>query len=128
MKKRILSLAMVAMLMISLCAMLTACGGSNDGLAGTKWTLSGGEMAGVEVTAEQLQAALGDCTMEFKSGGKVSLVAAGQTSEGTYTVDGDTIKMTDDSGAEIDIAKSGDTLTMTQDFSGSAITMTFKKQ
>ncbi len=128
MKKRILPLAMVAVLLIACCSMLVACDGDGDGLSGTKWVLSGGEMSGITVTAEQLKASLGECVIEFKSGGKASLTLGDRADEGSYTLDGDTIVLTDSTGLEQIITREGNKMTMKQESGELVINMIFEKK
>ena len=124
--KRVLTLTIA---LIAIFALTTGCGSSetggaaDKGIAGTSWALSGGEMSGVEVSAEDVAALVGEMTMNFKDNGKVVMAIAGMEEESDYTQDGNTISFT--SGAEaITATVDGDEMKM--DIMG--ITLKFAKK
>ena len=99
MKKRVTSIALTVVLCLSLMLTMTACGGTTD-MAG-KWVLSGMSMGGEDYLA-QLKAL--DSTInaeelmyfDFTADGKVTMTSYGETSSGTYKLDGKNLTITID--------------------------------
>ena len=90
-------LVIVALALVALFT-LVGCGGSSDPMAGT-WNLSGAKVAGVEMTADQLQAVQPDLDMTLEcNDGKLTLTSSlfSGTREGTYTVNGETVTIESD--------------------------------
>ena len=100
MKKRLL---LVVSLILCCSMFLVACGSSN-GMKGTKWELSGGKSAGVEVDQKTLKTTLGGViTMDFTSDKKVEWSMGSTKEEYDYTYDEDkkTITLKNEQGQEI---------------------------
>ncbi|BBF43053.1 hypothetical protein lbkm_1739 [Lachnospiraceae bacterium KM106-2] len=110
MKKKSLVLAMVLVLCL---AMVTGCGGKKDALSGTTWELSGGEALGQKVSKEQLKTKIGDkeYTIDFKTGGKVSMNMGGQKGDGKYTVEDKKVTLKDNT-TEYECTLDGDELSL----------------
>lgn len=126
MKKR-LSVLLSVLLVFSF--VLAGCGkkdSASTGLENTTWTLTAAkeEESGLEFTGDQL-ATLGltDFSFEFKEDSKVTVSAAGQTGDGTYSVDGSEVTLESD-GEKLALTLDGDKMEMKQD----TLTMTFEKQ
>jgi hypothetical protein len=84
---------------------------------GTKWILSymeaddgTGKIA--KMTAEDLGGTADMFTLEFKTGGKVTVTFGGEALEGAYTVEGNTIKATAEDGSSQEYKIDGDNVVL----------------
>lgn len=105
---------MVALLTIG---MLVGCSSKEKDAVTGKWTMTKAVYGGVEQTASQLQMSM---TLDFKDG-KVKIVTESEASEAgavegesEYTLDGNTVTITDADGTETVATVDGDTMTLTQ--------------
>jgi hypothetical protein len=123
--KKGLALILAAITALGIFA-FTACGG-DSGISG-KYELDSAEASGITITKEDLISYGMDMSMEFKSGGKVTMSLNGEDGyEGTYKVDGDNITITDDTEAVVEgtLSDGGKTITILEPSSG--VTMILKK-
>ena len=109
---KILSLVLV---LVMAAALLSACGGS----AGPEGTYGIKSMDYGDTTLKSFAALAGVdiddlFRLELQAGGKALLIADGDESEGTYTVNGSTVSITFD-GETADAQLDGNTLTMEED-------------
>ncbi|GAA4292319.1 hypothetical protein GCM10023142_27590 [Anaerocolumna aminovalerica] len=101
MKKRVLSVLFIVLLFSLL---LVGCGSKKKtDIDNTSWVLASAESLGIELSAEEI--GMGEFVIEFKTDGKVTVTADGDTSEGTFKVDGD----------EVTISEGGETMVFTKD-------------
>lgn len=101
MKKSALSVLSIVLLFSIL---LVGCGSKQKtDLDNTSWALASAESLGIKLTAEDL--GMTDFVIEFKTDGKVTVTTEGETTEGTFKVDGD----------EVTISEGGDTMVFTKD-------------
>lgn len=106
----------VVMSVLAICMFVfVGCGNSsstaNNSLENTTWSLNGAESSGVQVTKDQLDSIMGETTLQFKEDGQMSMSLAGESVDGTYTVNGNTISLTM-SGSTTDVTLDGDQITM----------------
>ena len=120
--KRTICVAFVLILALA----LVACGAPADALTGTTW-LTGGEAMDMEMGEDDVEALVGTMTLSFQKGGKVTVELNEQKASSKYTVDGDTVTLSDPSGTMT--AKFTDTeMRLDQEQEGVTVTLIFTKQ
>ena len=121
--KRTICVAFVLILALA----LVACGAPADALTGTTWKLTGGEAMDMEMGEDDVEALVGTMTLSFQKGGKVTVELNEQKASSKYTVDGDTVTLSDPSGTMT--AKFTDTeMRLDQEQEGVTVTLIFTKQ
>lgn len=114
------------------CLAVTGCngaasggGGSPESLVGTTWALSGGAAMGIEMSLDDISAAMGELSFTFDDETNYTGTAAGTSQSGTYVRDGDKVVF-DGGDAEATISGGEMTMEMAQD--GITISLTFTLQ
>lgn len=124
MKKTGMSLILAFMLVVS----LVSCG-SKDIAKGT-WKLTKGYSGETEVTAEQLKTfGLDEMTFTFEDG-KVTIKAdsSSETSDGTYTVDGNKVTISSEGADDVEGTIDGDELTIEEENGGTSMKLILERQ
>ncbi|WP_310604706.1 hypothetical protein [Anaerosporobacter sp.] len=107
----------------------TACG-SSDKLAGKKFVLDSMKMAGMTISASDLELngsiEHGALYLEFKKDGKAIISVDGEANEGTYTLSGKNLTLIGD-GEEMKGIVDGNTITISEGEGDEAVSIVFKK-
>lgn len=106
MKKRVLVMALVAMMLLVLVA---ACGASESPYVGS-WNATKYEAYGIELGVEDI----GESTMEFKSDGTMTVDLLGETGSGNWEETENGLKIIDDTD-ELELTFSDDVLVLEYD-------------
>ena len=121
--KRTICVAFVLVLALA----LVACGAPDNALTGTTWKLTGGEAMDMEMGESDIESLVGTMVLSFEKGGKVSVDLNGEKASSKYSVEGDTVTITDASGTMT--AKFSDTeMRIDQEQEGVTVTLIFTKQ
>ncbi|MEA4854410.1 MAG: lipocalin family protein [Christensenella sp.] len=97
MKKKVI-VVLAVVLCLALCLAFTACGNNNAAqgeaasVEGTTWKVSSvTDEDGNKMTGDEMSSVMGEISYEFQADGVLSVTAAGQTIEGTWSQDGNKI-------------------------------------
>ena len=141
MKKRVMSIALTAVLCLGLLISLTACGNGTVSMEG-KWIMTEQNLDGEVTSREDFKAQILESYVaaglefnaeefmyfEFKSGGTLTFVRHENPVSGTYTLNGKNLSLVIDGVEQTAILRDGKSFTMAAEKEGSVMSLTFAKQ
>ena len=141
MKKRVMSIALTALLCLGLMLALTACDDGAVSMEG-KWIMTEQNLDGETTSRDEFKAQLAEAYaeaglefnseeflyFEFKKDGTLTFVRHVDPVSGTYTLTGKDLMMVIDGIEQAALLRDGKTFSMVSELEGSVMSLTFAKQ